>query len=77
MSCATKPIPTAVVVDLAEPTRARLRRLAACVTAQVRQVLLAGATGGAEIRARNEWTSHRPATAALHRPARGQACLRD
>jgi hypothetical protein len=38
MPRATKPIPKAVVVDLAEPARARLRRLAASVTAQVRQV---------------------------------------
>ncbi|MFJ4907127.1 transposase family protein [Streptomyces sp. NPDC093249] len=29
---------------------------------------------GAEIRARNEWTSHRPTTAAFHRPARRQVC---
>lgn len=41
MPCATKAIPTAVVVELAEPVRARLGRLAASVTVQVRQVLRA------------------------------------
>ncbi|MET9659050.1 hypothetical protein [Streptomyces sp. NPDC006510] len=41
MSCATQAMPGAVVVDLAEPVRARLLRPAASVTALVRQVLRA------------------------------------
>ncbi|MDQ0596404.1 hypothetical protein QF037_000749 [Streptomyces canus] len=41
MPCATNAAPAAVVVALAEPVRARLRRLAASVTAQVRQALRA------------------------------------
>lgn len=41
MPCATKAVPTAVVVELAVPVRTRLRRLAASVTAQVRQALRA------------------------------------
>jgi hypothetical protein len=41
MPRATKRVLTAVVVNLAEPVRVRLLRLAASVTAQVRQVLRA------------------------------------
>ncbi|MGX1886894.1 hypothetical protein [Streptomyces sp. NPDC055287] len=54
MPCATKAMLTAVVVEPAEPVRARLGRLAASVTAQVRQglrakIVLAAAGGLANV----------------------------